>query len=92
MAIARSIANATGDKLMPLNEAAGIDLTSENTIGLVYPCYDFNTPPAVRDIIPHLRLSSKAYLFIVITCGAQAGNSVWTVRRLLKRQGVYIVA
>lgn len=90
LAVARHIAAATGDRLLPLAKAAGTDLTAETSIGLVYPCYDFNTPPAVRDLVARLQLSPKAYVFIVVTCGAQTGNSVWTVRRLLRKKGVRV--
>ena len=90
LAVARHIAAATGDSLLPLAEAVGTDLTAETTVGLVYPCYDFNTPPAVRDLVARLQLSPKAYVFIVVTCGAQTGNSVWTVRRLLRKKGVRV--
>ena len=89
-AVARHIAAATGDSLLPLAEAAGTDLSAETTVGLVYPCYDFNTPPAVRDLVARLQLRPSAYLFIVVTCGAQTGNSVWTVRRILRRKGVRV--
>ena len=90
LAVAQKLASATGDSLMPLAEAAGKDLSAEECIGLVYPCYDFNTPPAVRDLVARLHLNAKAYLFIVVTCGAQTGNSIWSVRQLLRKQGVRV--
>ena len=90
LAVARKIAAATGDSLLPLAKAAGTDLNAETSVGLVYPCYDFNTPPAVRDLVAWLQLNPKAYVFIVVTCGAQTGNSVWTVRRLLRKKGVRV--
>lgn len=90
LAVARKIADATGDRTMPLAEAADQDLDTEKVVGLVYPCYDFNTPPAVRELVTRLRISPEAYVFIIITCGAQTGNSIWTVRRLLKRKGVRV--
>lgn len=88
MAVGRKIAEATGEKMMAMTEAAGADLTAEPMVGLVYPCYDFNTPPAVRDFVSQLSISPDAYVFIIITCGAQTGNSIWTVRRMLKDKGV----
>lgn len=90
LAVAQKIADATGDRTMAMAEATKCDLRTEKCIGLVYPSYDFNTPPAVRDLIPRLQLSKEAYFFIVITCGAQVGNSIWTVRRLLKLQGIEV--
>ncbi|MBP5190661.1 MAG: flavodoxin family protein, partial [Bacteroidales bacterium] len=90
LAISKKIAEATNDNIIPMSEAAGKDLTAEQTVGLVYPCYDFNTPPAVRDFINNLNINPKAYVYIVITCGAQAGNSIWTVRQILKKKGIRV--
>ena len=75
LSVARRIAAATGDRLLPLAEAAGTDLTAETSVGLVYPCYDFNTPPAVRDLVAQLQINPSVYLFVVVTCGAQPGTS-----------------
>lgn len=88
LAIARKIAEATNDQLMPLNDAVRTDLTNEQRIGLVFPTYDFNMPPAVRALVPRLKISAEAYVFAVTTCGAQAGNSLWTMRRLLRQKGI----
>ena len=88
LAIARHIAAATDDQVLPLTEAVRQDLTGEQRVGLIYPSYDFNAPPAVRNLVPRLRLSPRAYVYIIIPCGAQAGNSIWTVRRLLKAKGI----
>ena len=88
LAIAQQIASATGEHVMPLTEAVRKNLTGERRIGLVYPSYDFNAPPAVRNLVPRLKLDKQAYVFIVIPCGAQAGNSIWTVRRMLREKGI----
>lgn len=73
---------------MSLNDAVRQDLTGERRIGLVFPTYDFNMPPAVRHLIPLLKISPESYVFAVTTCGAQAGNSLWTLRRLLLTKGL----
>ena len=88
LAVARHISVATNDQVMPLTEAVRADLTSEGRIGLVYPSYDFNAPPAVRSLVPRLRINKQAYVFIIIPCGAQAGNSIWSVRRQLREKGI----
>ena len=88
LAITRKIAEAIDDQVMPLNDALRVDLTTEKLIGLVFPTYDFNMPPAVRNMVPRLKISPKAYVFAVTTCGAQAGNSLWTLRRLLHDKGI----
>ncbi len=88
LAIARQIAEKVGDKIMPLREAVGKDLTGEKRIGLVFPTYWLDAPIAVRDIVPHLNISPSSYTFVVITCGAQTNNAVWSVRRILRQKGV----
>ena len=90
LAVARSIAQGLGDEIMPLAQAVFQDLTAEKRIGLVYPSYDFNPPPAVRNLVPRLQISPDAYVFIVVPCGAQTGNSIWTVRRLLRETGIKV--
>ena len=90
LAIARKIAEAVDDQVMPLNDAARTDLTAEKRVGLVFPTYDFNLPPAVRNIVSRLKISPQAYVFAVTTCGAQAGNSLWTTRRLLRKKGIQL--
>ncbi len=90
LAIARAIATATNDQVLPLVQAFRQDLTSEKRIGLVYPSYDFNAPPAVRKLVPMFRLNPQAYVFLIIPCGAQAGNSSWTIRRLLREKGIEV--
>ena len=88
LAVARKIAEAINDQVLPLTEAVQQDLTNEKRIGLVFPTYDFNMPPAVRTLVPRLKISKEAYVFAVTTCGAQAGNSLWTLRRLLRQKGI----
>ncbi len=88
LAVGRKISAALNDKIIPLVEAVNQDLSSEQTIGLVYPSYDFNVPPAVRTLLPKLNINKEAYVFIVIACGAQAGNSIWTIRRVLREKGI----
>ena len=90
LAISQQIAEATGDNVMSLGEAVKTNFTSEQTIGLVYPSYDFNAPKAVRRLLPRLKINPHAYVFVIITCGAQAGlSSHWAVR-MFKKQGIQV--
>lgn len=90
LAVSEKIAAATGDRVLPMCEGVALDLADERPLGLVYPCYDFNTPPALRRYVEAMNISPEAYVFIVATCGAQTGNSIWTVRRILRRKGVRV--
>ena len=88
MAISRQLAEKLGEQVMSLNRAVTQDLSHERRVGLVFPCYWFNAPRAVTELVPRLRLSEEAYVFIVIPCGAQAGNAIWTVQRMLAAKGI----
>lgn len=87
LAIARRIAQTLDEPIMSLYDAAGVDLSNEKRIGLVYPTYWLDAPLAVKQLVPQLTISPDAYLFIVITCGAQTNNAIWSVRRVLKAKG-----
>ena len=88
LAVARQLAEQLNEQLMPLIDTVGVDLTNEKRIGLVFPTYDFNLPPALRDMIAQLRISPKSYVFTVITCGSMVGNCVWILRRILREKGI----
>ena len=88
LAVARQVAEKLNESIVSLHEAVRRDLTQEKRIGLVFPTYDFNIPPAVCQLVKQLRISADAYVFVIITCGGQVGNSIWKLRRLLQKQGI----
>jgi ferredoxin len=88
LAVARQLAERLNEQLMPLIEAVQQDLTNEKRIGLVFPSYDFNLPPALPDMIARLKISPQSYVFAVVTCGSAAGNCIWVLRRILREKGI----
>lgn len=88
LSVARQIAEQLNEQLMPLTEALDQDWTNEKRIGLVFPSYDFNLPPALPEMVSRLRLSPQSYVFTVVTCGSSAGNCIWTLRRILREKGI----
>ena len=88
LAIARQLAERLNERLMLLTEAVQQDLTDEKRIGLVFPTYDFNLPPAMPEMVARLKISPQSYVFTVVTCGSMAGNCVWVLRRLLRKKGI----
>ena len=88
LAVARQLAERLNERLMPLTEALGQDLTNEKRIGLVFPTYDFNLPPAMREMVSRLKISPHSYVFTVVTCGSMAGKCVWVLRRILREKGI----
>jgi len=90
LAIARKISESIGEQVISMYDAVAADLSGEKRIGLVFPTYNLDAPIAVTQLIPEIRFPKGAYTFVVITCGAQTNNAVWTVRQLLRRQGVAV--
>lgn len=88
LAIARQLAEQLNERLTPLVDAAGVDMTNEKRIGLVFPTYDFNLPPALPEMVSRLIISPKSYVFTVVTCGSMAGNCIWEMRRILRKKGI----
>ena len=88
LAVARLLAERLNERLMLLTEAVQQDWTAEKRIGLVFPSYDFNLPPALPDMISRLKISPQSYVFTVVTCGSAAGNCIWMLRRLLLKKGI----
>ena len=88
LAVARQLAERLDERLMPLVEAAGVNLTNEQRIGLVFPTYDFNLPPALPEMVSRLNISPQSYVFTVVTCGSMVGNCIWEMRRLLREKGI----
>ena len=88
LAIARQLAEQLNERLMPLIEAVQQDLTNEKRIGLVFPTYDFNLPPAMPEMVSRLKISPQSYVFAVVTCGSAAGNCIWVLRRILREKGI----
>ena len=60
LAVARLLAERLNEQLMLLTEAVQQDWTAEKRIGLVFPTYDFNLPPALPDMISRLKISPQS--------------------------------
>ena len=88
LAVARKLAEATQDSLLHLNDAPAADLSGEKVIGLVYPTYSYDAPLKIKEMLGSIRFPKDAYLWIVVTCGSTPGNSIFTVRRILRQQCV----
>jgi flavodoxin len=92
--VARKIAEALGEsKVINIARAKGGVIEDESeTIGIVFPVFYRNPPNIVKDFVKRLRLDPKAYIFAVGTCGGSAGNSLWTIDKILARNGQHLSA
>ncbi|MCR5049737.1 MAG: EFR1 family ferrodoxin [Paludibacteraceae bacterium] len=88
LAVARQLAERLNEQVMPLTEAVQQDLTNEKRIGLVFPTYDFNLPPAMPEMVARLHICPQSYVFTVVTCGSMVGNCIWVLRRILRKKGI----
>ena len=61
LAIARKIADKTGEQILPIYEAVRMDLSAEKRIGLVFPTYWLDAPLAIKALVPRLLLPKDAY-------------------------------
>ena len=89
LSVARTLAEKTQDTLLHLNDAPAANLSGEKVIGLVYPTYSYDAPLKIKEMLGSIRFP-KAYLWIVVTCGSTPGNSIFTVRRILRQQGAEV--
>lgn len=84
---ARQIGARLGEQVAPLRKALNMNLSTEKRIGFVYPTYNFLAPKVVTDIIRQLDLPKDAYYFAIGPVGAQVGNSLWQVKKILEEKG-----
>jgi NAD-dependent dihydropyrimidine dehydrogenase PreA subunit/flavodoxin len=66
----------------------------EEKIGFVFPTYFFGIPTIVSEFISKLRLTGnpRPYIYLVLTCGDQAGNADVMFARKLKKKGYSLSA
>ncbi len=62
---------------------------AERTLGLVFPVYAWGVPAIVREFVRKMRISHPLeYVYMVCTCGDEAGYVYNHTRRLLGRKGL----
>lgn len=71
LAVARNLAEKTGAKLKPLAPLANAETVNSpaETIGLVFPVYDFKAPKIIDDFITKFEGLEDKYLFALCTYG-----------------------
>ena len=86
LSVANTIASVTGDAVVHLSKAP-TDLTSESTVGFVYPVYYYETPHVIQDYLKTIKLSKDTYVFSVVTCGGSQGNTSATLKKYVEQAG-----
>lgn len=67
-------------------------LEQNEVIGFIYPIYAWGAPKLVIDFIKSIKLKNydKNYIFSIATCGANIGNTMETMKNVLKRKGLIL--
>lgn len=72
-----SISKAFNEKAFEINASK---------IGFVFPVYFFDIPRIVEKFIKSLKILGTPYIFAIVTCGGNAGQSLKKVNKLLHTQ------
>lgn len=86
--VARDIAGRLGDartvSLVPLVSGT---IAQDETVGIVFPVYDWSIPPVVRDFLTGLDTTKARYIFAAATCNCLPGIALDRVKDLLAAKG-----
>lgn len=65
-------------------------LEQNEVIGFIYPTYAWGAPKLVIDFIKRIKLKNynKNYIFSIATCGANIGNTMETMKNVLKHKSL----
>lgn len=86
--VARELAQKTGAKLKSLAPFSYREETAEDeTVGIVFPVYDWNMPYVVRDFVRMLGVSKARYFFAVATCNYLPGRALISMKKELIAKG-----
>lgn len=87
--VAKEIAGKLGNtglySMVPLAKEGAV--AGDETIGIVFPVYDWNLPQVVRDFLQRLDVGSAKYIFAVATCNYLPGCALGCVEDLLASKG-----
>lgn len=94
--VARKLAEYTKDECRFIPEVfaamqSDITVAAGDVIGVVCPIYAWGVPECVADFLSHVRVDKKAFAYIVVTCGSDAGKALRQVERLFPYNSAYSV-
>ena len=67
-------------------------LKNNEVIGIIYPVYSWAPPKMVIDFMNKLKINNynNNYIFTVATCGANIGNTVQVIDKVLKKKNLHL--
>lgn len=74
--IAQDIAEGLGDtKLIPVSDYKG-ELIQGETVGIIYPVYDWGIPLIIERFLKQAKIKSNAYLYAVTNFNGAPGKAL----------------
>ena len=87
LTIAKTIAAGLNEPLRSMNEAKELKTINDSIIGFVFPVHNYDIPPMLKAVIEKLVFPSVTYAFGIITHGGDKGNTLFSLKRLMKEKG-----
>ncbi|MDO4702590.1 EFR1 family ferrodoxin [Tannerella sp.] len=95
--VARSVADAFSEQLIPMSEyllkdtvkQSFFSLSEGERVGFVFPVHSWGVPPLVKDFIRWVRFDVHAapFIYAIFTCGDECGYTGRMFQRLLAERG-----
>lgn len=91
--LARAVRDGLGEtELIPMAAGDASAAASAERVGLAFPVYSWGLPMIVNRFIRRLQVSDSAYLFTLMTCGADPGSAALVARKRLAARGLSLAA
>jgi len=94
---ARFLAKALSDDLLSVSQALdqpeiGLNpsLSEDSPLGFVFPVHAWGPPRLMLDLISRLKVTVNPYIFVVYTCGDEAGLSASMISQALAKKGLQL--
>ena len=84
--VAEVLSKSLQDTIQSIESAQSIQ--QDKIIGIVTPVYFFGLPDIVKDFLERLSVSSKSYLYLVVTYGGKPGNIGKEANKIMQKKGV----
>ena len=90
--IAQDIAEGLGDtKLIPVSDYKG-ELIQGETVGIIYPVYDWGIPLIIERFLKQAKIKSNAYLYAVTNFNGAPGKALIQCKEILEIRKIKLSA
>jgi ferredoxin len=94
--VAKEIAKETQDdaiSIADLNKKgkAPIEVNAGQTLGIVFPVHGWSVPKIVREFVKRIKVDKNAFVFVVCTCGGEAGDALQILKKYIQINSAYSI-